>query len=120
MIWSFRPRTSTTLEVKILTATHVLLQSQSAQRTQSSGRGITGKDAILRSYASEQRSRRRKISKQKQDKVFVREQRDKKMYTIEVDMKSNSCSQNQSLWFTCLRGHSQDVDFSEDIRPQCY
>ena len=44
----------------------------------------------------------------------MREQRGKKMYTVEVDMKGNHCGQNRSLWLTCLRGHSQDVDFSEN------
>ena len=68
----------------------------------------------LRSYASEQRSWRRKISKQQQQEVSAREQRGRKRYTVNVDMKGNSCGQNRALWLTCLRGHSHDIDFSED------
>ena len=102
------------LEVEILTAKRALLRTQSAQHAQSSGGAIAERDATLRSYASEQRSRRHRISKQQQDEVFVREHREKKRYTVEVDMKGNPCGQNQSLWLTCLRGHSQDVNFSKD------
>ena len=29
-------------------------------------------------------------------------------------MKENPCGQNHPLWLTCLRGHSHDIDFSED------
>ena len=29
-------------------------------------------------------------------------------------MKGNPCGLNPSLWLTCLRGHSKDVDFSMD------
>ena len=28
-------------------------------------------------------------------------------------MKS-PCGENRSLWLTCLKGHSQDIDFGED------
>ena len=91
------------LEVEILTAKRVLLQTQRAER-----------DVTLRSHASEQRSRRRRISRQQKDEVSVREQRGKKMYSVDVDMKGNPCGQNRSLWLTCFRGHSQDVDFSLD------
>lgn len=102
------------LEVQILTAKHALLQTQSAQRGQSSASAFGEKDVTLRSYASEQCSRRRKISKQQQQEVSAREQRGRKRYTVEVDMKGNPCGQNRPLWLTCLRGHSQDIDFSED------
>ena len=44
----------------------------------------------------------------------MREQRGKKRYTVEVDMKGNPCGQNRSLWLICLRGHSQNVNFSKD------
>lgn len=47
-------------------------------------------------------------------KIFVREHRGMKRCTVKVDMKKNSYGQNRSLWLTCLRGHYQDVDFSED------
>ena len=102
------------LEVEILTAKRALLRTQSVQHDQSSGGAIAERDATLRSYASKQRSRRRRISKQQQDEVFTREQRGKKMYTVNVDMKGNPCGQNRSLWLTCLRRHLQDVNFSED------
>ena len=103
------------LEVELLTAKRALLQTQSAQHALGSlGDASACRDAPLRSYASEQRSRRRRISKQQQDEVVVREQRGKKRYSVDVDMKGNPCGQNRSLWLTCLRGHSQDVDFSED------
>ena len=103
------------LEVELLTAKRALLQTQNAQHAQGSLGGASAcSDAPLRSYASEQRSWRRQISKQQQDEVVVREQRGKKRYTVDVDMKSNPCGQNRSLWLTCLRGHSQDVDFSDD------
>ena len=91
------------LGVEILMAKRALLQTQRDER-----------DVTLRSHASEQRSRRRRISRQQQDDVSVREQRGKKMYSVDVDMKGNPCGQNRSLWLTCLRGHSQDVDFSLD------
>jgi hypothetical protein len=102
------------LEVELLTAKHALLQIQSAQNAQGSlGGASVYMDVPLWSYTSEQRSRRRRISKQ-QDEVVVKEQRGKKRYTVDVDMKDNPCGQNRSLWLTCLRGHSQDVNFSED------
>jgi hypothetical protein len=44
----------------------------------------------------------------------VREQRGRKRYTVKVDMKENPCGQNRSLWLICLRGQSQDIDFSKD------
>ena len=44
----------------------------------------------------------------------MREQRGRKMRTVEVDMKGNPCGQNRLLWWTCLRGHSQDIDFSKN------
>ena len=102
------------LEVQILTAKHALLQTQSAQRGQSSASAFGEEEVTLRSYASEQRSRRRKIAKQQQQDVTAREQRGRKRYSVDVDMKGNPCGQNRALWLTCLRGHSQDIDFSED------
>ena len=102
------------LEVEILTAKRALLQTQSTRQMPSIGGAVAERDVALRSHASEQRSRRRKISKQLQDEVVVREQSGIKRYSVEVDMKGNPCGQNRSLWLTCLRGHSQDVDFSED------
>ena len=45
------------LEMEILTAKRALLRTQSAQHNQSSGGAIAERDATLRSYASEQRSR---------------------------------------------------------------
>ena len=44
----------------------------------------------------------------------MKKKRGKKIYTVEVDMKGNPYGQNQSLCLTCLRGHSQDVDLSEE------
>ena len=79
------------LEVELLTAKRALLQTHSAQRVQPSANAIVARDATLRSYASEQWSRRCRIAKQQQDKVIVREQRVKKMYTVDVDMKGNPC-----------------------------
>jgi hypothetical protein len=101
--------------VELLTTKRTLLQTQSAQHAKESFGGTSAcRDAPLQSYASEQHSRRHRISKQQQDEVVVREQRDKKKYTVDVDMKGNPCGQNRSLWLTYLRGHSQNVDFSED------
>ena len=71
-------------------------------------------DVLLQSYTSEQRKQRHMISKQYSDNVFAKEQCGKIMYTVEVDMKINPCDQNRSLLLTCLRGHPQDVNFSED------
>jgi hypothetical protein len=105
----------TELEMELLTAKRALLQTQSAHHVQRSLGGISiCRDAPLWSYASEQRSRRRRISKQQQDEIVVREQRGKKRYTVDVDMKGNPYGQNRSLWLTCLRRHSHDVDFSEE------
>ena len=44
----------------------------------------------------------------------MREQRGKKRYSVDVDMKGNPCGQNGSLWLTCMRGHSQNVNFCEN------
>jgi hypothetical protein len=44
----------------------------------------------------------------------MREQRGRKRYTVEIDMKGNPCGQNRHLWLTCLRGHSHDIEFSKD------
>ena len=66
------------LEVEILTAKRALLQTQRDEA-----------DVTLWSHASEQRSQRRRISRQQQDEVSVREQRGKKMYSVNVDTKGN-------------------------------
>ena len=50
-------------EVEILTAKCALLRIQSVQHVQSSGGAIAERIATLWSYTSEQRSRRRRISK---------------------------------------------------------
>ena len=102
------------LEVEILTTKHALLRTQHAQHVQSFGNAFAKRDVILWSYSSKQRSRRRRISKEQQDEVFVREQRSKKMYIVKVNMKGNPCDQNLSLWLICLRGHSHDINFSEN------
>jgi hypothetical protein len=44
----------------------------------------------------------------------VRQQRGRKMYTVEVDVKRNTSGQNCLLWLTCLRRHFHDIDFSKD------
>jgi hypothetical protein len=85
------------LEVQILIAKHALLQTQNAQRGQSYASAFGEKDVTLRSYASKQYSRRRKISKQQQQEVFVIEQRGRNKYTVEVYMKGNPCGQNRFL-----------------------
>ena len=33
---------------------------------------------------------------------------------MEVDLRGNPQGQNRPLWLTCLQGHAQDIDFSED------
>ena len=63
---------------------------------------------------SDQRSRRRQVERQLMLGASEREHRSKKRYIVEVDMKGNPCGQNRQLWMSCLRGHSQDVDFSID------
>jgi hypothetical protein len=35
-------------------------------------------------------------------------------HVVEVDVRGHPQGQNRPLWLTCLRGHSQDIDFSED------
>jgi hypothetical protein len=52
------------LEVEYLTTNRVILQTHRAQYAQSSGSAFAYMDVTLRSYASEQWSRRRRISKQ--------------------------------------------------------
>ena len=97
-----------------MTTKHALFQTQSTQMDQSSANVFGEEEVTLRSYASEQRSWRRKISKQQQQEVSAREQRGRKRYTVDVDMKGNPCGQNRALWLTCLRGHFHDIDFSKD------
>ena len=57
--------------------------------------------------------RRRKTSKQQQQ-IFMRKQRGMIMYTVDVDLKENLCGQKLSLWLTCLRGYSHDINFNKD------
>ena len=35
-------------------------------------------------------------------------------HIVEVDLRGHPQGQNRPLWLTCLRGHAQDIDFSED------
>ena len=102
------------LEVQILIAKHALLQTYSGQQGHSSVNAFGDNDVSLRNYTLEQRSRRWKIFKQQQQEVSVREQRGRKMRTVKVNMKGNPCGQNRLLWWTCLRGYSQDIDFSKN------
>ena len=66
------------------------------------------------SSEADKRHRRRLHTQRLQQEAPVREQHGRKRYTVEVDMKGNSCGENRHLWLRCLRGHAVDLDFSVD------
>jgi hypothetical protein len=67
------------------------------------------------SYARDQKSRRRFALKQQHSQdVSVRDAGGSRKHVVEVDVRGHPQGQNRPLWLTCLRGHSQDIDFSED------
>lgn len=67
------------------------------------------------SYARDQKSRRRLALKQQHSQdVSVRDAGGSRKHVVEVDVRGHPQGQNRPLWLTCLRGHSQDIDFSED------
>ena len=67
------------------------------------------------SYSRDQKSRRRVALKQQQaQEVTFRDAGGPRKHLVEVDLKGHPQGQNRPLWLTCLRGHAQDIDFSED------
>ena len=67
------------------------------------------------SYDSHQKSRRRTVLKQQQARdVPFRDPGGPRKHLVEVDLRGHPQGQNRPLWLTCLRGHAQDLDFSED------
>ena len=67
------------------------------------------------SYDSHQKSRRRTVLKQQQARdVPFRDPGAPRKHLVEVDLRGHPQGQNRPLWLTCLRGHAQDIDFSED------
>jgi len=67
------------------------------------------------SYARDQKSRRRIALKQQQaQEVTFRDPGGPRKHLVEVDLRGHPQGQNRPLWLTCLRGHAQDLDFSED------
>lgn len=69
---------------------------------------------MLRTNDGDRQARRRRALKQQQFELPGRDIPGRKRYVVEVDMKGHACGQNRSLWLTCLRGHSADIDFSVD------
>ena len=77
------------------------------------------------SYSRDTKSRRRVALKQQQaQEATFRDARGPRKHIVEVDLRGHPQGQNRPLWLTCLRGHAQDIDFSEDnyknIPPLCY
>ena len=103
-------------KAKMLVAQRRLQGGQPAERQLRGGttQQSQGHGGDRRTEDSEQRSRRRQVERQLLLGASEREHRGKKRYVVEVDMKGNPCGQNRQLWMSCLRGHSQDVDFSVD------
>jgi hypothetical protein len=67
------------------------------------------------SYSRDQKSRRRVALKQQQaQEVTFRDAGGPRKHLVEVDLRGHPQGQNRPLWLTCLRGHAQDIDFSED------
>ena len=67
------------------------------------------------SYSRDTKSRRRVALKQQQaQEATFRDARGPRKHIVEVDLRGHPQGQNRPLWLTCLRGHAQDIDFSED------
>lgn len=67
------------------------------------------------SYSRDQKSRRRVALKQQHaHEVTLRDVGGPRKHLVEVDLRGHPQGQNRPLWLTCLRGHAQDIDFSED------
>ena len=67
------------------------------------------------SYSRDQKSRRRVALKQQQaHEVTFRDVGGPRKHLVEVDLRGHPQGPNRPLWLTCLRGHAQDIDFSED------
>ena len=67
------------------------------------------------SYDSLAKSRRRTALKQQPaQEVTYRDPGGPRKHLVEVDLRGHPQGQNRPLWLTCLRGHAQDLDFSED------
>jgi len=103
-------------KAKMLAAQRRLQGGQLAERQYPGGtmQHSQGHSGDRRTKDSDLRSRRRQVERQLMLGASEREHRGKKRYSVEVDMKGNPCGQNRQLWMSCLRGHSQDVDFSVD------
>lgn len=72
---------------------------------------LTGKQPKA---SSEKRKKRRAVERQHEEEARVREENGGPRYLCEVDMRGMPCGQHRTNWLACLRGHSQDVDFSID------
>jgi hypothetical protein len=103
-------------KAKILVAQRRLQGEQPAERQYHGGttQHNHGHSGDRRTNDSDLRSHRRQVERQLMLGASEREHRGKKRYEVEVDMKGNPCGQNRQIWMSCLRGHSQDVDFSVD------
>ena len=103
-------------KAKILVAQRRLQGEQPAERQYHGGstQHSHGQSGDRRTKDSDLRSQRRQVERQLMLGASEREHRGKKRYEVEVDMKGNPCGQNRQIWMSCLRGHSQDVDFSVD------
>jgi hypothetical protein len=101
-------------ELQLLTKRRALQRRQVMNRGGTSTLADLDDRGMLRSNRSDRRALRRHSSKQLEFEVRGRENPEKKRYAVDVDMKGHPCGQNRSLWLTCLRGHSADVDFSVD------
>ena len=67
------------------------------------------------SYSRDQKARRRVALKQQHaQEAALRDGGGPRKHLVEVDLKGHPQGQNRPLWLTCLRGHAQDIDFSED------
>jgi hypothetical protein len=103
-------------KAKMLVAQRRLQGEQPAERQYHGGttQHSHGHSGDRRTKDSDLRSHRRQVERQLMLGASEREHRGKKRYEVEVDMKGNPCGQNRQIWMSCLRGHSQDVDFSVD------
>ena len=101
-------------ELQLLTKRRALQRRQGVHHGGTSIMTDLEDRGLLRSNDSDRRARRRQALKQQHVQAPAREISGRKRYVVEVDMKGHPCGQNRSLWLTCLRGHSADVNFSVD------
>ena len=93
---------------------HAQYSGGNAQHGQGQGNGKLEQDTVMLKEDSELRNHRQKVELQQQMGVQERKHRGNKRYTLMVDINGHPYGQNMPLWMTCLRGHTQDADFSVD------